>query len=100
MIKKIIVLQSSENKKSAEIYNVGNPDSHSLLDFLHLIEDSLRKKAQIKYLPLQIGDVFQTQSDMSKFISHYGPLPSLTTLNEGILKTIAWYKEYKDYVRP
>jgi UDP-glucuronate 4-epimerase len=100
MIKKIIVHESSEEKKSAEIYNVGNPDSHSLLDFLHLIEDSLGKKAKIKYLPLQIGDVFQTQADMSKFISHYGPLPHMTTLTEGIQKTIAWYKENKHYFRP
>ena len=59
---------------------------------MSIISEKLGKKADVKFLPEQKGDVPLTFSDISKakIILNYNPL---TNIEEGIEKFINWYFE-------
>ncbi len=75
------------------IFNIGGDHSVKLLDYIHEIEEYVGKKAKLKLLPLQLGDVEKTEADTkllemeTEFIPH-------TQISEGIRYFIDWYKEY------
>ncbi len=75
-----------------EIYNIGNGDEISLLDFVKEIEECLGSKAKIELLPIQPGDVEGTLSNTNK-LRNLGYKP-LISYKEGIKNFIRWYKDY------
>jgi len=75
-----------------EVYNIGNSEPVELMSYVSLIEEFLDKKALIKYLPLQQGDVEDTISDITK-ISTLGYQP-LTNIRTGVKNFLDWYLEY------
>ena len=78
---------------SYEIFNLGNSSSENLMDMISAIEKYLKKKAKIKYLDMQLGDVEKTFADIkhSKLKLGYNPK---TSMNDGITKLIDWYSDY------
>jgi len=59
------IVLSLKNKKKQNInvvYNIGNPKTVGLKYFVKLIEKYSNKKAKIKYVPKQIGDVLNTKA--------------------------------------
>jgi UDP-glucuronate 4-epimerase len=76
-----------------EIYNLGNSDSTTLMDFIEAIELELGQKAEKNMLPMQPGDVAETSADITKSREKLGFTPQ-TPLKEGIRAFIAWYREY------
>jgi UDP-glucuronate 4-epimerase len=75
-----------------EIYNIGNSRAEELMDFIREIEKNLDKKAEIKYLPMQPGDVAATVADISK-LQKLGYDPK-TNIDKGIKAFVEWYREY------
>lgn len=75
------------------VLNIGNHRSEKLMDFVHLIEEELDKKAEIDFKPMQDGDVPETFAEISatQEITGYSPK---TTIREGIPRFVAWYKDY------
>ena len=63
------------------------------MDFIHLIEKGLGKKASLKLMPLQKGDVLETFADISALKRDFGYEPE-TDLEEGMAKFLAWFREY------
>ena len=61
--------------------------------FIKVLEHSMRKKAKKKYLPLQAGDVLQTNADVCDLEKEIGFKPRIS-LEEGIGKFIDWYKDF------
>ena len=57
------------------------------------IEKNLNKKAKIKKIPLQKGDVIKTHADI-KLINKKVNYNSNTDIDEGIKIFIEWYKKY------
>ena len=88
-----------ENKNSIhflnnyKIYNIGNNRPEKLIDFINVIEKELDKKAIIKYVEMQMGDVTKTYADISSVSQDFDYKPN-TTIQEGLAKFIAWYKSY------
>ena len=77
-----------------EIINLGNSIPIRLARLVELIEQELGKKAKIKKLPEQPGDVHRTYADIKKAeqFLHYKPeIP----IEQGICLFIAWYKGRK-----
>lgn len=76
-----------------KIYNIGNSNPVKLMDFIAAIEETLGKKAQKNFLPMQAGDVPATWADVSDLEEqlHYKPT---TTVQAGIKNFIRWYKSY------
>ncbi len=87
--------QSNPASSSApyRVYNIGNDNPVKLMDYIKAIENALGIKAEIELLPLQKGDVPDTQADVSKLIADVGFKPS-TSVQDGIDKFIQWYRDY------
>ncbi|TAL39104.1 MAG: NAD-dependent epimerase [Spirochaetes bacterium] len=75
------------------IYNIGNNKPTELMRFIEIIEKSLGKKAALNFKPMQPGDVKETYADIDDLSRDTGYSPR-TTVEEGIPKFIAWYREY------
>ena len=75
------------------IYNVGCQHPIRLIDYVSCIESAIGKEAKKIFLPMQPGDVYQTNSDSSALASVTGFSPS-TPLEKGIKKTVEWFKSY------
>jgi len=76
-----------------KIYNIGNNNTVELERFITVLEDALGRKAMRNYMDLQPGDVPATYADVDDLIKDVGFKPS-TTIEEGIERFIAWYKDY------
>ena len=75
------------------IYNIGNNKPINLMDYINAIENSLNKKADIKFLPLQPGDVEVTYADIDDLIKDFDYKPK-TEIKNGIKKFVFWYKNF------
>ena len=75
------------------IFNIGNNETIGLTDFIKIIEETIGRKARIKYLDFQLGDVESSYSDTSKLKNVTGFKP-YTSINDGIKNFVDWYKSY------
>ena len=75
-----------------EIFNLGESQVTDLLTLIKLIESNLGKKARLKFLPFQPGDVPITYANISKAKELLGYRPQVP-IEEGIKRFVAWYKE-------
>jgi len=91
----IYSLINKQSKKTIpyEIFNIGNGTPKKLLDYLKHIEMNLKKISKIKSLPLQVGDIVKTHSNINKLKKYTGYKPK-TNIKIGIEKFIEWYKDY------
>jgi UDP-glucuronate 4-epimerase len=76
-----------------EIFNLGNSHPIALEYLIHLLEEALGKKAKIKRLPMQAGDVPITYADVSKAKTLLGYQPKIA-IEEGISLFTRWYRQY------
>lgn len=76
---------------ACETFNLGNHQPVELMHFIHVLEQSLGKKAVLEYLPLQPGDVLATYADIDHSSEKLGFSPK-TTIEEGIPKFVEWYR--------
>jgi len=77
-----------------KIYNLGNKEPVTVTYMIECLERALGKKAIKNYVPMPpTGDVLKTSADVSLAEKELGYKPT-TSLQEGINKFIAWYKEY------
>lgn len=76
-----------------EIFNLGNHRSEPLAALIAILEETLGKKAKIRHLPMQAGDVETTYADIKYSQEKLGFIPK-TSLKEGIPRFVEWYKEY------
>ena len=75
------------------VVNIGNSDKVRLLDFVDVIEDVLGRRAIRNYMPMQMGDVPATWADAGLLQRLTGYRPQ-TNLRDGMVKFVAWYREY------
>ncbi len=83
----------SAESSQAKVYNIGCGHPMQLMDFIHTLEKSIGKKAEMNFLPMQQGDVYQTFADTHKLENDFGYKPT-TELKEGIEKFVEWYKKF------
>jgi UDP-glucuronate 4-epimerase len=79
------------------IYNIGNSRPEALLDFIATLERALGRDAVKEMLPMQVGDVVSTYADIEPARRDLGFEPR-TTINEGIPRFVAWYREYNGLI--
>ncbi len=75
------------------IYNIGNEQPVQLLRYIEVLEECLGKKAQMQMLPLQAGDVPDTEADVSGLIAGVGYQP-VVPVSRGVANFVAWYTSY------
>jgi len=79
------------NPLGFEIFNLGDSKTIELQYLISLIERNLEKKAIIKHLPDQPGDVPITYADITKATNMLGYQPKVS-IEEGIEKFVSWFK--------
>ncbi len=82
-----------EKNYKCEIFNLGNNKSESLMDFISILEKQLRKKARIKFLPMQQGDVAETCAGIEKSTEMLSFRPVIN-IKVGIKNFVKWYLSY------
>jgi UDP-glucuronate 4-epimerase len=75
-----------------EIFNLGKGSGTSLKEFIDLVQKHTGKKANIKIMPDQPGDVPYTCADVRKAQKMLGYKAKMS-FEEGIRRTAKWYKE-------
>lgn len=78
-----------------EVINLGNSKTVELKELIEIIEKNLGKKAKIKYLSEQPGDVKITFADISKAKQLLGYNPK-TGIQDGVKKFVEWYLKNKE----
>lgn len=77
------------------LFNIGCSSPVNLMDFIGELEQALGRKAQMNMMPMQPGDVYQTNADTSRLEAEVGYKPQVT-LHEGIRNFVEWYKSDKN----
>ena len=102
VLKKVAKPDPNHNKKnplpvsswaSYKVFNIGNSQSTSLLDYINAIEISIGKKAIKQMLPIQPGDVPATAADTSALEEWVGYKPK-TSVKDGVNSFVSWYREF------
>jgi len=75
------------------IYNIGSGRQVELRYFIELIEQCFGRKAKVKLLETQPGDVPSTHADVEDFVRDFGYRPE-TQVEVGIRWFVDWYKDY------
>lgn len=89
-----LVLHSEDKEETPyRIYNIGNSEPVKLLDFIHTIEEVTGRKAKMRMLGMQPGDVVRTYADTTLLQHDFGYKPS-TTIADGIRNLYEWYKKF------
>ena len=77
------------------VFNIGCSNPVKLMDFISEIEQAVGRPAEKIFLPMQAGDVYQTNADTTHLEEQVGYKPHVT-LHEGIGHFIEWYKSDKN----
>ena len=85
----------NENGLRYRVYNIGCSNPVKLMDFISEIEQAFGKEAKKQFLPMQPGDVYQTNADTTKLETEVGYKPHVR-LHEGIAEFAKWYNSDKN----
>ena len=75
------------------IFNIGNSNPTSLMNYIKAIEDELSLKAKCNFLDLQPGDVPNTYADTSLLEDWIDYKPT-TKIEDGVKNFVNWYRSY------
>ncbi|MDA2926266.1 GDP-mannose 4,6-dehydratase [Acidobacteria bacterium AH-259-G07] len=89
------ILCAFDKPAGFEIFNLGNCRTTVLLDLIKLIEEALKKKARVRLMPAQPGDVPITCADISWAKEKLGYSPA-TPIEEGVPRFVEWYLRNAD----
>jgi len=85
------IVRAVDRPHPYEVFNLGKGNGTSLKDFISLVQKHVGKKANIRVMPDQPGDVPYTCADVTKarrLLGYKAKVP----FEEGIKRTAAWYK--------
>jgi UDP-glucuronate 4-epimerase len=85
------VIRSIDRPYPYQIFNLGKGNGTSLKDFIDLVQKHVGKKANIKMMPDQPGDVPYTCADVRK-ASYLLGYKAKVSFEDGISETAAWYR--------
>ena len=88
----------NENGLRYRVYNIGCSNPVKLMDFISELEQAMGKEAKKVFLPMQPGDIYQTNADTSKLETEVGYKPHIK-LHEGIKQFVNWYNSEKNPLR-
>jgi UDP-glucuronate 4-epimerase len=76
-----------------KVYNLGNNKCEKLTDFIAALESALKVKAEMRFEPMQPGDVVSTYADIEETKRDLDFAPT-TPIAVGVPKFAAWYREF------
>ena len=85
--------EKNEAGDQYKIYNIGNNKPVKLGTFIETLEHCLGREAKKEYLPMQMGDVYQTYADVTELMNDFDFRPD-TPLHQGLEQFVSWFKNY------
>lgn len=82
----------SKSTAPYQLFNIGNNAPVNLLDFIHIIEKVLDKKANMILKPIQAGDVSSTYANVASLYAYINFKPS-TPIEKGVRAFVKQYME-------
>ena len=76
-----------------QIFNIGNQQPTELLHFIRVLENTLGIPAKLNMMPIQPGDVLETNAQVTTMVEKIGFSPS-TSIEDGIKHFVDWYRSY------
>ena len=73
-----------------DIFNLGGHEVITINALIHMLEDLLGKRADVRYIPSHPADVFSNVADVSKAQHVLGWQPQVN-LTEGVSRLVNWY---------
>jgi nucleoside-diphosphate-sugar epimerase len=92
LIEYIIMLTS--NKSEEYIFNLGSGDVLSVSEVYENISSYFDEKLKPVVLNNDLNEIPEQKIDSKKFTKIYNPKFALTNFEDGISKTISWYKDF------
>jgi UDP-glucuronate 4-epimerase len=89
-----VIGKTSDLKPPYAIYNIG---CSKLMNFIHTLEDTIGKKANLEMYPMQQGDVYQTYADTMALENEFGYCSKMI-LKGGIKRFVEWYNRYSNII--
>ena len=84
----------TKNKNDNFIFNLGSGETLSVNEVYTNISMIFGTAIKPVVLNNKLNEIPEQKIDSSKFIKIYNPKFQLTKFDEGISKTIAWYKDF------
>jgi len=75
------------------VYNIGNSQPVPLMDYIGALEEALGKRAKLDLLPMQDGDVYATEADVTALEAQFDYRPRISAA-EGVKRFVDWYRSY------
>ncbi|RMG60812.1 MAG: NAD-dependent epimerase/dehydratase family protein [Deltaproteobacteria bacterium] len=88
------VWKSMNNMGGFRVYNLGESQVIAVKDLVRVIEGCTGRKARVRHLPPQPGDMPVTYADITRAREELGYDPK-TPIEEGIEKFVCWYKKHR-----
>ena len=89
----LAVMESSRSEAAGRVYNVGNPEEHTILDYAKLVLELIPSStSKITYMPPVPDDPSRRRPDITRARTELGWQPEVP-LRTGIEKTIAYFRE-------
>ncbi len=83
----------SESWAPYQIFNVGNSNPINLIEYIKILEKELGREAKKNFMPMQDGDVQNTEADTT-MLSEFINFKPNTPIEYGIREFISWYKDF------
>lgn len=93
MVEGLILLMEKESAKG-EVVNIGNPEEYTMIDLANKVKTMMQSSSSLVHTDLPLDDPMQRKPDISKAKKLLGWVPHVT-VDQGLEKTIAYYKELK-----
>lgn len=78
-----------------QVLNIGATRPERLTDMIAIIERALGRKAEMRLLPMQPGDVRETWADVTDLEAAVGFRPGVA-LEDGLSRFVAWWLAWRD----
>ena len=87
------IVASIDKNYDEEIFNLGCGKTEELMDYIRMVEETVGKKAEFEFLPMQKGDALKSAADIAKAREMLGYEPK-TQIKDGVPRFVRWYREY------
>ncbi len=91
IVRGIMAAAAYTEKSSFEIFNLGGSATTTLNELIALVEAAAGRKAELRVLPDQAGDVPRTYADVAKAGRLLGYAPR-TAIAQGVARYVEWYR--------
>lgn len=86
------LIQMGSSSISFDVFNLGNPSEHTMLELAKKIISLAGSKSEFTFKDLPQDDPKKRKPDISRVTKAFGWKPTVS-LDEGLSKTIQWFKE-------